>query len=75
MSAVPSPFPWHDVYQAAILETDRRKMPMRIECARRTLLERVRRLDPQRPDDRWELDRALHALRMLALLGKTSNAA
>jgi hypothetical protein len=46
-----------------------------IKCARKNLVQRLRQLDPQRPEQRWELDRALSALKMLALLDKTSNAA
>ena len=66
---------WHDSYQAAILESDRDKVPGKVECARRKLVERLRQLDAQRPDERWEMDRLLNALRMLALLDKTSDAA
>jgi hypothetical protein len=67
------PPPWHDVYRAAILEPDQHKIPIRIECARRNLTERLQQLDPQRPEERCEVDRALNALRMLALLDKTIN--
>jgi hypothetical protein len=67
--------PWHDVYRAALLEPDHDKIPIRSKCARKDLVERLRQLDPQRPEERWELDRALSALKMLALLDKTSNAA
>jgi hypothetical protein len=66
--------PWQTVYQAAILEPDRDKVPSRVENARKTLGDRLRELDPQRPDERWEVDRALNALRMLALLDKTTDA-
>ncbi len=65
---------WHDVYQAAILEPDRLKVPGRVQSARRNLAERWRELDPKLPDERWELDRISNALRMLALLDKTSAA-
>jgi hypothetical protein len=65
---------WHDVYKAAILESDRRKIPGRVESARKNLVERWRELDPKLPDQRWELDRISNALRMLALLDKTSAA-
>ena len=75
MAAHPQLPPWHDVYRAAILEPDHDKIPIRIKSARKNLVERLRELDPQRPEQRWELDRALSALRMLALLAKTSNAA
>jgi len=76
MSAhLPHP-PWHDVYRAAILEPEHRKIPVRIECARKNLTERLRQLETRNtPDEHWEVDRALNALRMLALLEKHSNAA
>lgn len=68
--------PWHDVYRAAILELDPHKIPVRIECARKNLTERLRHLETRNtPDEHWEVDRALNALRMLALLEKPSNAA
>jgi hypothetical protein len=73
MSARPLPT-WHDVYQAAILEPDREKVPNRVQCARRNLADRWRELDPKLPDQRWEIDRITNALRMLALLDKTSAA-
>jgi hypothetical protein len=73
MSAHPHPS-WQDVYQAAILEPDRLKVPTRVQCARENLTERWRELDPKLPDQRWELDRISNALRMLALLDKTSAA-
>jgi hypothetical protein len=75
MSVRPQLPPWQNIYQAAILEPDRHKVPGRVESARKNLVDRLRQLDPQRPDERWEVDRALNALRMLALLDKTTNAA
>jgi hypothetical protein len=75
MPACPPLPPWHDIYRAAILELDPNKIPTRIERARRSLAERLRQLDPQHPDERSEMDRALNALRMLALLDQTSSAA
>jgi|HubBroStandDraft_2_1064218.scaffolds.fasta_scaffold11631_3 hypothetical protein len=74
MSARLMQSPWHHVYQAAILEVDRHQVSARVQSARRDLAERVRQLDPQQPDERWELDRIANALRMLALLDKTSRA-
>jgi hypothetical protein len=73
MSASPShsQFQWHHVYQEAILELDDRKVPGLIERARKYLAKDLPQLDPQIPDQRRELDRALNALRMLALLDKT----
>jgi hypothetical protein len=67
--------PWHNTYQAAILEPDLEKVPGRVESARKHLVDRLQQLDPQHPGERPELDRALNALRMLALLDKTVNAA
>jgi len=75
MSARPVLPPWHTVYQEAILEPDRDKVHGLVESARRNLVDRLRQLDPQHPDERWEMDRALNALRMLALLDKTTKAA
>ncbi|MGA2353348.1 MAG: hypothetical protein ABSG02_02560 [Terriglobales bacterium] len=65
---------WQGVYQAAILEPDRQKIPGRVQCARKNLAERWRELDPKLPEQRWELDRISNALRMLALLDRTSGA-
>jgi hypothetical protein len=75
MSARVSLPPWHNTYQAAILEPDREKVPGRVESARKHLVDRLRELDPQHPGERSEMDRALNALRMLALLDKTIKAA
>ena len=71
MSAQPPLPPWHDVYQAAIFESDRLNVSKRVEIARQNLKDRVRQLDPQRQEERWELDKALNALRMLSLLDHT----
>jgi len=65
---------WHDVYQAAILESDRQQVSVRVQSARSDLAERLRHLDPQHPEERCELDRIANALRMLALLDKTTAA-
>ncbi len=65
--------PWHQIYQAAILEPDRHKIPDRIETARTGLAERQRQLNPNLAEERWELDRVSNALRMLALLDKVSS--
>ena len=73
MSARATLLPWHHVYQAAILEADRHKVPDRVEKARTRLAERQRQLNPNLAEERWELDRVLNALRMLALLDKVSS--
>jgi hypothetical protein len=75
MTARATALPWHKIYQEAILELDCHKAPGRVEFARKNLVERLRQLDPRCPDEQWETDRLLNALRMLALLDKTSNAA
>jgi hypothetical protein len=75
MSAQTSLPTWHNTYAAAILEPDRDKVPGRVESARKHLVDRLRELDPQRPGERSELDRALNALKMLALLDQTTKAA
>jgi hypothetical protein len=75
MAARATVLPWHKIYQEAILEPDCGKVRGRVEYARKSLVERLRQLDQRCPDERWELDRLLNALRMLALLDKTSNAA
>jgi hypothetical protein len=67
--------PWHNIYKDAILEPDRHKVPCRVESARKNVVDRLRQLNPQCPEERWEVDRALNALRMLALLDKTTKAA
>lgn len=74
MSSSPPRPSWHELYQAAILELDHDKIPPLVERARTNLADRVRQLDPQVPDERSELNRALNALRMLALLDKTMTA-
>jgi hypothetical protein len=59
---------WHALYQAALFETDRKKMPERIDMAERAILERVKQLFKTKSDHVEEdqiLDDALYALRAL----------
>ncbi|HZQ94439.1 MAG TPA: hypothetical protein VFA67_05470 [Candidatus Sulfotelmatobacter sp.] len=59
---------WHSLYQAALFETDREKIPERIDAAERAILDRVRELFAVKNDHIEEdqiLDDALYALRAL----------
>jgi hypothetical protein len=59
---------WHALYQAALFETDRQKMPQRIAEAERAILDRVKELFTVTIDHIEEdivLDDALYALRAL----------
>lgn len=73
MSSLQAPsFPpranWHALYQAALFEKDRRKLPTRISEAERAVLNRIRELFTENGDHIEEdliLDDALYALRAL----------
>jgi hypothetical protein len=59
---------WHALYQAALFETDRNKMPQRIDEAERAILARVKELFVHTGDHIEEdlvLDDALYGLRAL----------
>ena len=59
---------WHTLYQAALFETDRSKVPARITEAEKAILSRVRELFGVEADHIEEdqiLDDALYALRAL----------
>ena len=59
---------WHSLYQAALFETDRSKIPERIDLAEKAILERVKELFVANTDHIQEdqiLDDALYALRAL----------
>lgn len=59
---------WHTLYQAALFETDRNKIPKRIEMAEKAILARVKELFVVAGDHIEEdqiLDDALYALRAL----------
>jgi len=66
--ALPSNLAWHSLYQAALFETDRTKIPERIAEAEKAILERVKELFVVKTDHIEEdqvLDDALYALRAL----------
>lgn len=59
---------WHSLYQAALFETDRTKIPERIDAAEKAILDRVKELFVAATDHVEEdqiLDDALYALRAL----------
>lgn len=59
---------WHILYQAALFESDRTKIPHRIAEAEQAILERVRELfvvNSDHIDEDQILDDALYALRAL----------
>ena len=63
-----SPLAWHALYQAALFETDRTKIPARIEQAETAILLRIKELFSVTTDHIEEdqvLDDALYALRAL----------
>jgi len=65
---LPSHLAWHSLYQAALFETDRTKIPDRIAEAEKAILERVKELFVVKTDHIEEdqvLDDALYALRAL----------
>ena len=59
---------WHSLYQAALFETDRDKIPARLDAAEQAILNRVKELFVANSDHIEEdqvLDDALYALRAL----------
>ncbi len=59
---------WHSLYQAALFENDREKIPARIDAAEKAILDRVKHLFTLKSDHIEEdqvLDDALYALRAL----------
>jgi hypothetical protein len=59
---------WHSLYQAALFESDREKIPARIDAAEKAILDRVKQLFVINSDHIEEdqvLDDALYALRAL----------
>jgi len=59
---------WHDLYQAALFETDRNRIPERIAEAEKAILARIKELFVVTADHVEEdqiLDDALYALRAL----------
>jgi hypothetical protein len=59
---------WQDLYQAAIFESDRSKVLLRIEAAARAIQEERARVGITY----GEADKLHHAMRMLAVLRSTS---
>jgi hypothetical protein len=79
-TAVFLPVPkWHDLYKAALFETDRNKLPQRIAEAEKAIVARARELFASNADNIEEdqaLDDALYALRALqSCLGLQATAA
>lgn len=59
---------WHDLYHAALFETDRTKVPARIAAAEKAILTRIKELfavASDHIDEHQVLDDALYALRAL----------
>jgi hypothetical protein len=59
---------WHSLYQAALFESDREKIPGRIDAAEKAILHRIKQLFVLKGDHIEEdqvLDDALYALRAL----------
>jgi hypothetical protein len=59
---------WHTLYQAALFESDREKIPAKIDAAEKAILDRVKQLFVLKSDHIEEdqvLDDALYALRAL----------
>ena len=59
---------WHALYQAALFETDRAKIPERIDLAEKAILDRVHELfvtNRDHIDEDLVLDDALYALNAL----------
>jgi hypothetical protein len=59
---------WEKLYRAAILESDRSKVPQRIEDAEAAIHERSRSLSKSPGDDGKEQDVITRALHILSLL-------
>lgn len=69
---------WHALYQAALFETDREKLPSRISEAEKAVLKRIRELFTEKGDHIEEdliLDDALYALRALRTCATHENMA
>jgi len=67
--SAPSPYAnWRELYQAALLETDRRRLSERIAVAERALVARGRELFFEQavdPEERRAVEHALNALHAL----------
>ena len=65
---------WHDLYQAALFETDRNRVPLRIAQAAQAIVARIKELFIATDDHIEEdlvLDDALYALRALRNCART----
>lgn len=59
---------WHEVYEAAILESDHELARGKINAAKAVLKDRLSHLNRQQTGSGAEADRLLNAIRMLDLL-------
>jgi hypothetical protein len=65
---------WHDLYQAAMLELDDGKLPVRISAARHAILDRAKEIPTASPnDERQALNDALRALSVLQTVAAKEN--
>jgi hypothetical protein len=63
-----SPHMWHEQYKAALLETDRAKLPQRIQAAKSAIDDRLQELQLDHggtPDERQALSDALAGLNVI----------
>ena len=60
---------WHELYKAALFETDKQKIPARIADAEQAIVLRARELFFSSTEEDQALDDALYALRALNSLG------
>lgn len=68
IASFPPSLKWHELYKAALFETDREKLPSRIAAAEKAIVARARELFATATDNIEEdqaLDDALYALRAL----------
>jgi len=73
-----SPLEWKHLYEAAVLELDRQRLPMRIEEARQAILRRLHDITGEDVTEKEPLTNALHVLQDLGKIGAedaTSDAA
>jgi hypothetical protein len=56
---------WEHLYEAAVLELDRRHLAVRIEVARRAILDHLQQIDPADREQTEPLNNALQVLQDL----------
>ena len=56
---------WKHLYEAAVLELDRRQLAVRIEEARRAILDNLQQIDPSNREQTEPLNNALQVLQDL----------